>query len=404
MKKKLTVFWVVVFALVGLGFEPGEVVKEDCQKPQTIKADCSIFSTTSRAKNVILFIGDGMGLNQIYSARVFKNGPSQPLELEKFPHQSLIKTCSLSGVTDSAGAGTALATGNKTQNTKIGVDQNNQPLTNLIELAKKQGKAVGLLTTDQLVGATPSDFALHQSSRFSYQKLAEDYLSAELDLLLGGGKKWFIKKKDSRDLIKEFSQAGYQVVFNLEALEKVKAGKVFGLFSDEEMTYELNREPDSEEPHLYQMTEKAIELLSQDPDGFFLMVEGARIDHACHKTDFNLMLFEVLALEEAVKGAKQWQEKNPDTLILVTADHETGGLKVKAKDYQKGDKVEHIFKRYIPGIIALHSSQRVALFAQGPGAELAQKAEDNTEVFCIISQVLGLEISQKEKSGCGCGQ
>jgi len=345
-----------------------------------------------------------MGLNQIYSARVYKNGPNQPLELEQFSHQSLIKTCSLSGVTDSAASGTALATGTKTKNQRVGMSPDKIPLPNLVELARKQGKAVGLVTTDQLVGATPSTFALHQEQRYSYQELAEDYLSAELDLILGGGKKWFIQKKDGENLIAQFEKAGYQVVFNWGALEKIKAGKVFGAFSDKEMTFELNREPDSEEPHLYQMTQKAIEVLSQDPDGFFLMVEGARIDHACHKADLSLMLFEVLALEDAVKIAKKWQEKNPDTLILVTADHETGGLELKAKDYQKGDKVEHIFKRNIPGIIALHSSQRVALFAQGPGAELVEKAEDNTEVFCIISSVMGLEISQKEKSGCGCGQ
>ncbi len=392
MKRWMMVIALVLFARAGLSYEPGEVVNADCNKKQELKADCSKFSGGGRAKNVIVFIGDGMGLNAIYSARVYRNGPKDLLELEKMRRQTLVKTCSLSGVTDSAASATALATGTKTYNGRIGTGPDDKDLADIVGLAKQTGRSIGLVTTDMVVGATPSSFSLHQGDRFTFGTLAEEYLAVKPDLLFGGGKEWFEKKSGSADLLEQAKKQGYLVVEDAKQLDSVSSLPVLGLFSEEEMTYELDRKADSPEPHIGQMTQKALDLLSQDPDGFFLMVEGARIDHASHKGDFNRMLEEVIALDQAVKIAKDWQAKNPETLILITSDHETGGMKVVPADDKKGDKVGYKYTtKLLPGIPALHSGQKVALFGQGPGSEGVEKADDNTQVFCVMQRALGVE-------------
>jgi len=388
MKRWMMVIVLALFARGALSYEPGDVVEEKCSQKQEPVADCSVFKAGARPKNVIIFIGDGMGLNHIYSGRVFQNGPAQPLELEKLEHNSLVKTCSLSGVTDSAASATALASGTKTYNGRIGTGPDGKNLEDAVELAKKSGKAIGLVTTDSVVGATPSSFALHQGDRFTYRSLAEEYLKIKPDLLLGGGREWFEKKGGGEDLMDQAKKQGYLVVLDGKQLNSASALPVLGFFADAEMTFELDRKDDSPEPHLFEMTQKALDLLSQDPDGFFLMVEGARIDHASHKGDFDRMLREVMALDQAVKIAKDWQAKNPETLILVTADHETGGMKVEPGDYQKGDSVNYKYTTKIGFLPAGHSGQRVVFFGQGPGAENVEKASDNTQIFCILKNAL----------------
>ncbi len=382
MKKALAVLaGVFLIAQIGLSYESADVVSANCSQKQELKADCSKFSGGGHAKNVIIFIGDGMGLNAIYSARVLQNGPQEPLELEQMAHKTLIKTCSLSGLTDSAAAGTALATGYKTYNAQIGTGPDGKGLEDILDLAKKSGKATGLVTTDMVVGATPATFALHQDSRFTFRSLAEEYCEVKPEVLMGGGKDWFSKKGDRPDLIERERNGGYEVILDRSALPACgQNGKpVLGLFSDTEMTYEFDRKADCSEPHLYEMTQKALDVLAQDPDGFFLMVEGARIDHASHNGDFNRMRQEVLGLDQAVKVAKDFQAQHPDTLILITSDHETGGLKVKPGDYKKGDTVKYTYTtKLVPGIPAMHSTQKVALFGQGPGSEEVEKADDNT--------------------------
>ena len=399
MRRKLAVGF-VLFLLAGMAssYEPKDVVYAKCSEKQELKADCSIFAPSAPARNVIVFIGDGMGLNAIYSGRVFKNGPNQPLAIEDFPHHSLVKTCSLSGVTDSAASATALATGTKTYNGQLGTDPDQKELEDAGELARKAGKAVGLVTTDTVLGATPSGFVLHEDSRFTFDHLAADYLLVKPDVLMGGGRKVFEKNH----LIDKAKSEGYQVVFDRDGMEKDNSFPLLGLFADQEMTFVLDRKSDCAEPTLAQMTQKALDLLSTNPKGFFLMVEGARIDHASHQAKFNKMIQEVASLDDAVKAAKDFQALNPDTLILLTSDHETGGLKVKEGDYSKGTIPKGIYTTAIPGITTLHSGQKVALFGAGPGSELVEKASDNTQVFCIIKGAMTDHSEKTEDKGCGC--
>jgi len=404
MRKVLAV-GVLFFLFTGIAFayEPGDVVKSRCSEKQEARADCSSF-IPHPAKNVIVFVGDGMGLNAIYSGRVFKNGPSEPLSFEKFSHKSLIKTCSLSGVTDSAAAATALACGGKTYNGQIGTAADGRAMEDASELARKSGKSVGLVTTDSVVGATPSAFSLHEGSRFTFDNLVTDYLAFKPDALLGGGRQWFEKKSGDKSSIDKFKDLGYMVALNLSELEKAGKAPLLGLFADMEMNFVLDRKSESPEPELSQMVQKAIDLLSRDPEGFFLLVEAARIDHASHAGKFEKMLREVSGLDDAVKAARDFQTRNPDTLILVTSDHETGGLVVKTGDYKKGDVVKGRYTTGIPGVHFNHSAQKVGLFGEGPGAENVEKVGDNTQVFCVISRAITDHSEQTEEKGCECGK
>lgn len=399
MRKKLVVGFILFWlGLSAFSYEPKDVVYANCSAKQEVKADCSTFVPSAPARNVIVFIGDGMGLNEIYAGRVFKNGPQQPLAIEDFPHHSLVKTCSLSGVTDSAASATALATGTKTYNGRLGIDPEQKPVENALELARKAGKAFGLVTTDTVLGGTPSGFALHEDSRSACDHLAAEYLSVKPELLMGGGRQVFKKN----NLLEKAEAEGCHLVFDREGMEKTSSLPLFGLFAEQEMTFVLDRPNDCKEPTLAQMTKKALELLSQDPDGFFLMVEGGRIDHAQHQAKYQKMIQEVIALDEAVKLAKEFQAQHPDTLILLTADHETGGLKMRPGKHSKGTAPKAVYTTAIPGITTMHSAQKVALFGAGPGSELVEKASDNTQVFCIIKGAMTDHSEKTEDKGCGC--
>jgi len=394
------------------GFEPKDTVYANCKEPQAQKADCSSFQPGKPAKNIIIFVNDGVGINEIYATRVFKNGPQEPLNFEKFPHHSLIKTCALKGVTDSAAASTALATGSKTNNTRIGQDDQGNNLTNTVELAKQAGKAVGVVTTDELPGATPAGFTVHNNKRTHYAEIAQSYLEARPDLLMGGGRKWFapdsgsgggeetvihtasggvikVKQTPGREnLLVKAQGLGYSIVLDEKDLAGLPtdAKAVLGLFAPGGMDSDAEREADSTEPSMEQMMAASLKFLSKNNNGFFLVFESANSDSADHSGNEKKVVSELLAVEKAVQMAVDFQKQNPDTLILLTSDHDTGGMDVAPGNYKQGDYVKVKWTtKILPGIPAFHSSQKVGLFGSGPGSELVEKANDNTQVFCIIS-------------------
>jgi len=410
--KLMAVVAILLFSGNLYGFEPKDTVNAKCKEPQTQKADCSSFKPEKPAKNIIIFINDGVGINEIYATRVFKNGPEEPLNFEKFPHHSLIKTCSLNGVTDSAAASTALATGSKTLNTKIGMDDKGNNLTDAVELAKQAGKAVGIITTDELPGATPAGFTVHNNKRTHYSEIAESYLEARPDLLMGGGRKWFapdssagsgeetvihtasgevIKVKQTpgqENLLVKAQGQGYTIVIDKNGLVNIPtdAKAVLGLFAPTQMDFDAERKADSTEPSMEQMMAAALKFLSKNKNGFFLFFESSNSDSADHAGNEQRLVHELMAAEKAVQAAIDFQKQNQDTLIIVTSDHDTGGMKVEPASYKKGDYVKVRYTtKILPGIPAMHSSQKVGLFGAGPGSELVEKADDNTQVFCILS-------------------
>jgi len=284
-------------------------------------------------KNVFYFIGDGMASTQ-------RRGPEEVLGktlfMNTFPAVGMYTTyCLDSIVTDSAAAGTALATGHKTNSGVVGVDPTGKiAYETIAEAAKKLGKSVGLVTTTSLTDATPASFASHVITRRMQNEIAEQYLAHRFEVYMGGGLRYFIpqsqkgsKRKDERDLTKEFADAGYSVVTNKEQLENLKIEKntkVLGLFSDYNMSFHVDRTAD--EPRLSEMTAAAVKVLKQNPKGFFLMIEGGRIDHACHANDPVAAIFDTEELDIAVKVAIDFQKEDADTFIFVGGDHETGGM------------------------------------------------------------------------------
>lgn len=338
------------------------------------------------ARNIILFMGDGMGWAHLAAARSFAHGPPGELHMERLEHSGYVSTFSLhSLITDSAAATTAMATGHKTKRGIIGQSERGEEYKTILEIAKDVGKSTGLVTTTEVTHATPAAFAAHEASRKNSRAIAEDYMHrSQPDVIMGGGA-WVwttVPLKEARDI-------GYDVVYTkreLEQLDAAQTTKLLGLFAPSHMSFAMKRRLD--EPSLIEMSLKALEVLSKDPDGFFLMVEGGRIDHAGHNNDKIAVIYETVAFDETVGAVVEWLETNglaDKTLVIVTADHETGGLAVtgpKNRLPKRGEKVE------VRWAHDYHTAEDVPIWAQGPGAEAVSGHMDNTEVFELMRDAL----------------
>jgi alkaline phosphatase len=270
---------------------------------------------------ILLFIGDGMGFEHVEGGGLYANGAAGSLRMETLPVQGQLRTASLSGVTDSAAAGTALATGRKTYNERLGMDRDLVAVANLVERARAAGLSVGIVTTDRLTGATPSAFVVHEEDRGDYGAVAAGWTTVLPDLALGGG---------TADFEALYTTMSAQIVTTRTALlAAVNDGRpLFGVFAGTTFPYVVEGYT-SEQPTLEEMTRYAIDYLDDDPDGFFLMVEGARIDHASHADDESSVFDEVVGFDDAVAIATDLSATSPrDVTLLVTADHECGGLDV----------------------------------------------------------------------------
>ncbi|WP_394131567.1 alkaline phosphatase [Shewanella maritima] len=281
----------------------------------------------ARPKNMVIMIGDGMGPAYTTAYRFFKNNP-QTEEIEQTVFDRLLVGMSStyparsSGyVTDSAASATALATGYKTYNGAISVNEQKQPLTTIFQLAKQRGMATGVAVTSQVNHATPAAFMAHNESRKNYVEIAEAYLTSEADVILGGGQKYF-----SDALLKQFTGKGYQHITEFEQLADITQPKVLGLFADVQLPWAI----ESRQNHLSDITQKALELLSQNQQGFILLVEGSLIDWAGHSNDIATAMHEMDEFANAIEVVEQFVRSRQDTLLVVTADHNTGGLSVGA--------------------------------------------------------------------------
>jgi alkaline phosphatase len=320
----------------------------------------TVYAEDRTPKNIILFIGDGMSLSQVTAGKIAKG----KLEMERCPVTGLVTTWSSSSlVTDSAAAATALATGVKTRNGALGVTPDDKPVKNVIEYAKEKGKSTGVAVVCSLTHATPAGFIVHVPSRKLDSEIAEQIAASDVDVLFGGGLDYF--KPCLPELQKKMPVALTTREFRNLGIPEKAAAVLYPVHPP----YAAEREVS-----LKELTQKAIEILSQDKDGFFLMVEGSQIDWACHKNDGTNTVSEVVDFDDAVGAGIDFATKNGETLVIVTADHETGGFAVL------NGSVENKTVDRTGFVHGDHTASMVPLFAYGPGSAVFSGVHDNTDI------------------------
>ncbi len=353
-------------------------------------------TATRRVENVIFCIGDGMGISQVALARVKTVGLDGKLCVERLPVTGLVRThSSNSSVTDSAAAGTALASGVKTKNAMIGMTPDEQGYCTILEAAKDKGMATGLVVTSTITHATPACFTAHVKSRKSEDKIAEQLIANRVNVLFGGGRKFFLPKatpksgrKDDLDLVAAAKEAGYEYIAAAGGLSSLHGPYALGLFQLDALTTV------PPEPNLALLTRTAIHLLGQakpqpawDKGGFFLMVEGSQIDSECHNNKANRAIRQTLLFDQAVQVAVDFAVKDGHTLVLVTADHETGGLTLVGGGNEDKPDSQLTARWSTKG----HSGTPVAIYALGPGATQFGGTQDNTEIPAKIARLLNIK-------------
>ncbi|HPT01223.1 MAG TPA: alkaline phosphatase [Bacteroidales bacterium] len=328
-------------------------------------------------KNIILMIGDGMGTAQLYAGITALRDNTN---IERCPVSGFVKTLSASNyITDSAAGATAYAIGCKTTNGFLSETPDSIPKPTILEMAEKKGLATGLVATSAITHATPAAFIAHVSSRGSYEQIAAQFLNTDIDVFIGGGWKYFTKRADGRNLADSLLKHNYVIARSLEEVEKASGPKLAGLLSDEHMP----RYSEGRGDMLPLSTEKAINILSGNKKGFFMMVEGSQIDWGGHANDLNYIVEEVVDFDKAIGKALDFAAQDGETLVIITADHETGGMAITGGDMSLG-KVEAKFTT------GDHSAVMVPLFAFGPGSERFSGIQDNTDVFKKCVELLQL--------------
>jgi alkaline phosphatase len=341
----------------------------------------SVASTDQPAKNVILLIGDGMGLTQI-SAALYSN--DNFLHLEKFPIIGIQKPYASDNlISDSAASGTAIACGVKTYNGAIGVGPEGAPVKNILEEAVKNGMATGIITTSTIVHATPAVFLSHQVSRKMYEEIAVDVVNSGADLLIGGGKKYFDKRSDSKNLYQELNKKNYHVYDfyqgSFESL-KIPPGKklIYLTANGDPVPFSQGRD------YLVPASQMAPEFLqNRSSKGFFLMIEGAQIDWGGHANNADYVIQELLEFDQVVGEILKFAQEDGETLVIVTGDHETGGMTINL-----GSQMNKLVTNFTT---EGHSGTLIPVFAYGPGAELFSGIYENTALHKKMRQVLLFE-------------
>lgn len=325
-------------------------------------------SENIKPQNVILLIGDGMGLPDVYAAMSVSESP---LNIERCNVTGLQKTFSYDNyITDSGAAGTALATGTKTNNGSIGVDHEGKPVKSILKYAEENGLATGLVSTSALTHATPASFIANQSSRGSYEQIAMDFMRTDVDVIIGGGYDHFGRRSDNINLLDSLRAKGYEVDSSLNQVVASTANKLAGFTAAVHNPYRLKGRGDM----LPLSTGKAIEILSKNQKGFFLMVEGSQIDWAGHANAADTLIDETIDFDKAVGVALDFAAKDGKTLVVVTADHETGGVTIT-----EGDKSARTLS--LSFSTKDHTAVMVPIYAFGPGAESFTGINDNTDIF-----------------------
>ena len=378
MRNKILVLWILT-GLLACGTTNQPVLSD-------------LAPTTNRviAKNIILMIGDGMGLGQI-TAGMYANG--NRLNLEGFPVVGLQKTYSYDNlITDSAASATAIASGVKTYNAAIGVDKDTLPVQTILEEAELKGLKTGLIATSTIVHATPAAFIAHQPMRSMYEYIAADFLKTDIDLFIGGGYKFFnAQRKDDQSLIPKLAQKGFTISsITNEELEDINLSNVRKLAyftaNDSPIPTATGRD------YLPKASIIGANFLNRNKkQGFFLMIEGSQIDWGGHANDTKYIITEMKDFDKAIGKVLDFAKRDKETLVIVTADHETGGFAINPKS--RMDSIRGAFTN------SYHTGTMVPVFAYGPGSELFSGIYENTAIYHKMRKALGFDLVDANASG-----
>lgn len=335
---------------------------------------------SSSAKNVIYMIGDGMGLNQVYAAMTANGGT---LNIERCTHTGIVKTYSANSyITDSAAGGTALATGNKTNNGMLGMTPDSLPVQSVLEYYCDNGLAVGFVVTSPAYHATPASFYAHCPDRSMSDVIVAQLYNSDIDFFAGGGRRYFEAREDGLNYSDSLRSKGYTIAYGLDEISS-PVELPFGIIAaDIDLpTASLRGDflPDAVELAIQSLDAKA------GDKGFFLMVEGSQIDYRCHGNDGPEAVKEVLDFDNAVKKALDFAEADGNTLVVITADHETGGMTIVNGSYSGKEVTLSFGTEGKSGTSVGHTGTMVPVYAFGPGAERFTGILENTDIPKLIT-------------------
>jgi len=353
-------------------------VEEQITSNTVSKTQTVVRSAAEKPKNIIFLIGDGMGLSQI-TAGMYANGDK--LNLERMKTIGLHKSHAADAlVTDSAAGATAFACGQKTYNGAIAVDVDTLPIPTILEEAESKNIATGLVSTSTIVHATPASFIAHNEYRRNYEEIAADFLKTDIDLFIGGGARYFNNRSDDRNLLDELRNKGYQVgdYFNddLDSIQ-IQDDRNFAFLTslDDPIPAAQGRD------YLQNAAMMAIEALDKKDNGFFIMIEGSQIDWGGHANDADYIISEMIDFDNTIGAVLEWADKDGETLVVVTADHETGGFAIQ-KESTRDNLVTAFTSDY-------HTAEMICVFAHGPQEELFKGIYENTAIYNKMREAFG---------------
>ena len=363
---------------------------------------CAVSGNKGRAKNVVYMVPDGMGLADVTAARIQRHGPDGMLHFETLEHVGYQRTHSGSStVTDSAAGASAWACGEKFDNGEVCFHGDGRPFrASILELARKQGKATGLVATSTITNATPASFGAHVPDRNCENEFARQYVQLTgVEVMLGSGVDRFRSTAPDAcgtagDFIAEAQGKGYAVAYDRAGMDAAVAhggGRLLGLFGNGGMVPEYLRTPAETQPRLPEMTAAALKVVEKNPAGFFLLVEGSQIDWANHANNYPYQLGEMLAFDDAVRVVRNWiaadEDRKARTLLIVVADHDTGGFAVNGPQSTLLTKGQTVQAAWTSG---KHTGVDTLVWSQGPGSQALARALDNTEIYAVMCEALGI--------------
>lgn len=339
-------------------------------------ASCQTTSNnvTKKPTNIILMIGDGMGLSQVSAAYYFQEDSSN---FSRFPIVGLSNTSSTSKITDSAAGATAFSTGVTTYNGAIAVDSDSIELETITEILSDQGWNTGMIATSTIQHATPASFYAHNKSRGAYPEITVDLIKSEIDFFAGGGGQYFSQRKDSLNLLDSLSSYGFTWNIN-ELSKKLDPAKKYGFLLSDSAMASMSAGRGS---FLTDASNLAIDYFTSSKESFFLMIEGSQIDWGGHSRNADYLIEELLDFDQVIGAVLDFAEADGNTLVIVTADHETGGFTMSAKEGNYNE-INPVFST------RSHSSTLVPVFAFGPGAVNFSGVYRNTAIFDKMMKAL----------------